>query len=162
MLKELITKYTEIFRALKNNKTSKDTLSEVQNLHEVGNLYYAAGSLDKAEEYWNDSLANILQAVNPISCFREVLSQKGLYIVAVVGLSETMLAVNLLVKMSWTCFYKKLHQQREATCMAAELLQAIFRINPAHPQTLREFASYRLKAIGDTDAFADQVTVNLS
>ena len=27
MLKELITKYTEIFRALKNNKTSKDTLS---------------------------------------------------------------------------------------------------------------------------------------
>lgn len=70
MLKELITKYTEIFRALKNNKTSKDSLSEIQNLHEIGNLYYAAGSLDKAGEFWNDSLANILQTVNPITCFR--------------------------------------------------------------------------------------------
>lgn len=33
MLKELIAKYTDIFKALKGNKTSKDTLSEIQNLH---------------------------------------------------------------------------------------------------------------------------------
>jgi hypothetical protein len=73
-----------------------------------------------------------------------------------------MLAVNLLVKMAWTCFYKNLHQQREATEMASRLLEAIFSINPNHPQTLRGFANYRLKAIRETDAFADQVTVNLS
>lgn len=46
--------------------------------------------------------------------------------------------------------------------MAAGLVEAIFRINPNHPQTLRGFAGYRLKMIRDSDAFADQVTVNLS
>lgn len=78
------------------------------------------------------------------------------------GLSETFLAVNLLVKLSWTCYYKSLHLQRESTLMAANLIEMIFRIDSAHPQTLRRFGLYRLKKIKDTDAFEDQVTINLS
>lgn len=87
MLRDLINKYSDIFRHLRASKTTKDTLSEIQNLHEVGNLYFAIGNLEKATEYWNDSLATILQTVNPITTFREIMSRKGPYIVQTVGLA---------------------------------------------------------------------------
>jgi len=46
LLKDLISKYEQIYQKLRNNKTSKDTLSEIMNRNEVGNLSYALNDLD--------------------------------------------------------------------------------------------------------------------
>ena len=47
-VKDIIEQYDKIYRELKNNKTSKDPLAEIQNRNEVGNLYFASGSYEKA------------------------------------------------------------------------------------------------------------------
>ena len=65
-IKDIINKYDDIYSSLKNNKTSKDTFAEIQNRNDVGNLWFAFGSLEKAYEFWNDSFATIFKKVNPI------------------------------------------------------------------------------------------------
>lgn len=41
VLKDLVAKYDQLYQKLKNSKTSKDTLSEIMNRNEIGNLSYA-------------------------------------------------------------------------------------------------------------------------
>ena len=65
-IKDIINKYDAIYEQLRNSKTSKDTFAEIQNRNDVGNLWFASGNLDKAYEFWNDSLATIFKKVNPI------------------------------------------------------------------------------------------------
>lgn len=65
-VKDIIEQYDKIYRELKNNKTSKDPLAEIQNRNEVGNLYFAIGSYEKAGEFWEDALATIFKTVRPV------------------------------------------------------------------------------------------------
>lgn len=73
-IKDIINKYEAIYVQLKNSKTSKDTLAEIQNRNEVGNLWFASGNVDKAEEFWGDSLATIFRKVKPIENYHEILA----------------------------------------------------------------------------------------
>ncbi len=46
LLKDLIAKYEQLYHKLRNNKTSKDTMSEIMNRNEVGNLSYALSDVE--------------------------------------------------------------------------------------------------------------------
>lgn len=72
-VKDIIQQYDKIYRELKNNKTSKDPLAEIQNRNEVGNLHFAAGSYQKAEQFWEDSLATIFKTVRPVDNYAQIL-----------------------------------------------------------------------------------------
>ena len=83
LLRDQITKYEQIYQRLRNNKTSKDTLSEIINRNEVGNLSYALedtesqGNINQAFEYWNDALANIFRKVNPVDNYLEIVQENS-------------------------------------------------------------------------------------
>jgi len=72
-IKDIINKYTAIYDQLKNNKTSKNTLAEIQNRNDVGNLCYASGLIQEAAEFWKDSLATIFRTVDPIENYHTIL-----------------------------------------------------------------------------------------
>lgn len=114
-MKDIINKYDLIYQQLKNSKTSKDPLAEIQNRNEVGNLWYAAGQLPKAQEHWNDSLATIFKTVNPLEHHHEILTSQAPYLVQQVGNKETLLAICLLYKISNFTAAHQLHTQRAAT-----------------------------------------------
>lgn len=99
-IKKIIENYEKIHTELKNNKTSKDTLAEIQNRNDTGNLYFAVGNYEWAKEMWSDALANIFKKVHPIQNYREILEERKVFLVNSVGEKEVLIGLNLLYKIS--------------------------------------------------------------
>jgi chromosome segregation ATPase len=125
-VKDIIEQYEHIYSELKNNKTSKDPLSEIQNRNEVGNLHFAAGSYGKAEEFWEDALATIFKTVRPVENYLEIFRRRGGLLVNEIGWRETVLSLNLLYKIAQLGSFRKLHYQYNCTKFAIKLSNALF------------------------------------
>lgn len=125
-IKDIIYRYDDIYDKLQSSKTSKDPLTEIQNRNDVGNLNFAAGSIEKAYEYWSDSLATIFKTVQPIEHYHDILQQYKPCMASKVGEKEIVLALSLLFKISCFCCYKRLEMQRLCARFACHLAYSLF------------------------------------
>jgi hypothetical protein len=64
-------------------------------------------------------------------------------------------AICVLHNLAYVCFYKDLHQQREAALFAGELAYLTFRATMPHPNNWRSYGTYRTMEISlGEDVFA--------
>lgn len=162
MIKNIINKYAAIYQELKNSKTSKDTLTEIQNRNDLGNLSYAHGNLEMAYESWNDSLATIFREVNPIEKYHAVIDSKKPFLVKAVGEKEVILAICLLYKIANFGCAHKLQIQRASSHFACHLAFSLFETSLDYPQTPEAFKDFRIRKFPARELFSDEDTINLT
>ena len=86
-------------------------MAEIQNRNEVANLHFAAGSVEKAAEFWSDALATIFKTVHPVDNYLDILQERKTFLVNSVGEKEAMLSLNLLFKIAKFGSYNKVYAQ---------------------------------------------------
>lgn len=100
--------------------------------------------------------------MRPIDNYLEILDGIQSFLLSEGSCKQTLLALNLLFKISKYGSFKKLYYQHNCTQLIARLAFSLFESDSKHPQSLLGHANYRLTKLSEQDVLEDEATVNLS
>lgn len=100
--------------------------------------------------------------MRPIDNYLDILDNIQSFLVGEDSCKETLLALNLLFKISKYGSFKKLYYQHNCTQLASRLALSLFESDSKHPQNLLGHANYRLTKLSQQDVLEDEATLNLS
>ncbi|XP_006820960.1 cilia- and flagella-associated protein 54-like [Saccoglossus kowalevskii] len=121
-----------------------------QAMHELGNVYYHAGSIRAAYKWWAEALDLIMNTTDTLHTWRELLSSGDPHqdasakLLERCGLWGCVLAGILTAKIAQYILTSDLGLRMQSCFLSAVLFKSLFRSTLPHPTADRDFALYEV------------------